>query len=94
MIVQDPVWEQSFPPIDGVTVALADARGAGARPVRLQPAEVEERRAHNEERLRTLRADFLRLGLDPVLVDDAGPAAVHATMLHWANARFAGRGTL
>jgi len=94
VIVQDPVWEQSFPPIDGVMVALADARGAGARPVRLQPAEVEVRRAHNKDRLRTLRADFLRLGLDPVLVDDASPAAVHATMLDWANARFAGRGTL
>ena len=94
VIVQDPVWEQSFPPIDGVMVALADARGDGARPVRLQRAEVEERRAHNEARLRTLRSDFLRLGLDPVVVDDAHPSAVHATLLDWANGRLSGRGSL
>jgi len=94
VIVQDPVWEQSFPPIGRVMVTLADARGGAMRRVRLHPDEVEERRVHNEQRLRTLRDDFLRLGLDPVVVGDADPPAVHAILLDWANARFAGRGTL
>jgi uncharacterized protein (DUF58 family) len=93
VIVQDRVWEQSFPQIDGVLVPLSDARGAETRRVRLQPHEVAERRRANEERLKTLHSDFIRLGLDPVLVDDDAPAAVHGALLEWANLRLAGRGS-
>ena len=94
VIVQDPLWEQSFPAIDGVVVSLADARGAGTRRVRLQPREVEERRRSNEARLVALQRDFIRLGLDPVLVGDADERAVHGVLLDWAQARLAGRGSL
>jgi hypothetical protein len=93
LIVQDPVWEQSFPQIAGVVVSLSDARGARPRRVRLQPHEVEERRRFNELRLATLRRDFLRLDLDPVLVGDEAAEAVQAVLLEWANSRVAGRGS-
>jgi uncharacterized protein (DUF58 family) len=93
VIVQDPTWEQSFPPIDGVVVSFGNALGAGRRRVRLSASEVDDRRALNEARLQTLRHDFLRLGLDPILVGDSEPERVHATLLEWANARLvAGRG--
>jgi hypothetical protein len=93
VVVQDPLWEQSFPQIDGVVVSLADARGTGTRRVRLQPREVEERRRFNELRLATLRRDFLRLDLDPVLVGEEAAEVVHTVLLEWANARVAGRGS-
>lgn len=82
VIVQDPVWEQSFPDIGGVLVTLA----AGAR-VRLSPAEVAERRRANEERLEQLRSDFARLGLDSILVGSSDHAVVHRLFLDWAHAR-------
>jgi hypothetical protein len=94
VIVQDPVWEQSFPPIDGVVMSLADARGGSPRQVRLDAREVEERRALNETRLELLRRDFMRLGLDSVLINDGADNAVHTALLEWAQARLgAGRGT-
>jgi hypothetical protein len=94
VIVQDPVWEQSFPQIDGVVMSVGDARGASPRPVRLEAREVEERRRANSARLERLQRDFVRLGLDPVLIGDDAPDAVHEVLLEWAQARVgAGRGT-
>jgi hypothetical protein len=94
VIVQDPVWEQSFPPIEGVVMSLADARGMSPRQVRLDAREVEERRALNEARLELLRRDFERLGLDSVFINDGEDGAVHTALLEWAQARLgAGRGT-
>jgi hypothetical protein len=93
VIVQDPTWEQSFPRIDGVLVSLGNAHGDDRRHVRLSGSEVEERCRLNETRLQTLRHDFLRLGLDPILVGEAEPERVHATLLAWAQSRLAaGRG--
>jgi uncharacterized protein (DUF58 family) len=91
VIVQDPVWEQSFPQIDGVLVSLADARGGGTRRVRLDADEVAARRAENEARLAALRSGFLRLDLDPVLLSDDTEAAVHGTLLAWTHTRSGGK---
>ena len=94
VIVQDPTWEQSFPQIDGVVVALADARGAAPAAVRL--GAPRSRSGVPTTRHGSRPAARLRpLGLDPVLVDDADDrAAVHATLLDWANAALRhGRGT-
>jgi hypothetical protein len=90
-VIQDPVWEQSFPQIDGVLVALGDAAGAHTHRVRLGRDEVAARRAANEARLDTIRREFLRLGLDPVVVSVDEPAAVHATLLDWTQARLSAR---
>ena len=46
-------------------------------------------------RLASLRADLVRLDLEPVLVGSADPADVHATFLDWAHDRLAvARGAL
>jgi hypothetical protein len=87
VIVQDPVWEQSFPRIDGVLVQLADAQGRSSRHVRLHSAEVERRRRSNEERLTALTREFRQLGLDPVVVGENAPDRVHARMLEWSQSR-------
>ncbi len=94
VIVQDPVWEQSFPQIDGVAMSLGDARGTRGRVVRLDAREVELRRSLNEARLDRLQRDFVRLGLDPVVIGHDTHDEIHATLLEWADARAgAGRGT-
>jgi hypothetical protein len=62
--------------------------------VRLERREVEARRSFNEARLERLQRDFVRLGLDSVVIDDDADAVVHATLLEWSDARVgAGRGT-
>jgi uncharacterized protein (DUF58 family) len=87
VIIQDPVWEQSFPQIDGVLISLADARRGRARRVRLDADEVAARRAENEARLAALQHGFLRLDLDPVLVSHHDESLVHATLLAWTQTR-------
>ncbi|HVU76798.1 MAG TPA: DUF58 domain-containing protein [Gaiellaceae bacterium] len=87
VIVQDPVWEQSFPDIEGVLISLADADGGAAQRVRLGRRQVAERRAANEGRLARLRSDLVRLGLEPVLVGSADRDDVQAVFLDWAQTR-------
>lgn len=87
VIVQDPVWEQSFPPIDGVLVTLADAAGGQARRVRLGARDVTQRRRENTQRLEALQAHFARLGLDAVLVGSADPEQLAEVFLEWARLR-------
>ena len=87
VIVQDPVWEQSFPDIDGVLVTLADAQGEEPRRVRLRRQEVASRRQANEGRLASIRADFERLGLDSVVIGSADPTDVRSVLLEWAHTR-------
>jgi uncharacterized protein (DUF58 family) len=91
VVVQDPVWEQSFPPVGGLVVPFAEPGHGRVRKVRLSRREAEARREANEARLERLLADFRSLGLDPVVVGDATPAAVLAQFTTWAEARLAHR---
>src|SRR5436190_1171553 len=50
VVIQDPVWEQSFPDVAGVVVPLADPATGRVSLVRLSRREVEERRHANETR--------------------------------------------
>lgn len=91
VVVQDPLWEQSFPPVDGLVVPFAaTARGRPAK-IRLSRKETQARRQAHESRLAALLADLRSLGLDPVVIGDAAPAAVVAAFIDWAEARLANR---
>ena len=92
VIVQDPVWEQHFPAVDGVLIPLTDPRQARQSHVRLDAREVELRRESHEARLDSLRTDFLGLELDTVLIGDSSRDAVHASFVSWADSRSALRG--
>jgi hypothetical protein len=92
VIVQEPVWEQSFPPLGGVLVPIVDARDGSLLHVRMTEREAEERRAAHEERLRNLLESFGDLGLDPILISshDAGP--IRSAFLEWSERRLSMRG--
>lgn len=87
VIVQDRVWEQSFPPIDGLLLPVADPRTGKARATRLTLAEAKERQASNEARLRDLLHEFRQLEFDPVLLDTAAPEEVDLAFIRWATRR-------
>jgi hypothetical protein len=91
VVVQDPVWEQSFPVIDRLVVPFADPASGRAARVRITLEEAGVRRRANEARLAGLLADFRNLGLDPVVIGDAAPAAVLRVLTEWAEARLASR---
>jgi uncharacterized protein (DUF58 family) len=87
VVVQDPGWEQSFPQLAGIVVALADPRSGASFEVRLSAREARARREHNERRHQELVSRFAALGLDPVLLDTAAPAAIERAFLDWAARR-------
>src|SRR5262249_21020980 len=91
VVLQDPVWEQSFPPVGGLVVPFADPARGRVRKVRLSRGEAEVRREANETRLERLLAEFRSLGLDTVVVGDSSPEAVLVQFTTWAEARLANR---
>lgn len=87
VIVQDPLWEQSFPDLHGVVVPVQDPATGAVTPVRLTARDARARRTANEARLATLLARFRALQLDPVLLGTSEEAAIDATFLTWAARR-------
>lgn len=87
VVIRDPVWEQSFPPVGGVGVPVMDPRSGRVSLVRLTVREAARRRAANEERQRLLLADFAALGLDPVVLGTSEPDAIDRAFISWAELR-------
>jgi Protein of unknown function DUF58 len=87
IVIQDPVWEQSFPDVASVVVPLADPCTGRLSPVRLTAREVRERRSANEERRARLFAELEASGLDPISVDTTDPEFVLHAFLEWAESR-------
>jgi uncharacterized protein (DUF58 family) len=92
VIVQDPVWEQSFPDVSGLVIPFLDAEGGRRTLAKLTATEVEERRHENETRYRALVRSFRALAMDPVLVSSHEPRDVLLSFLTWADERLFVRG--
>jgi len=87
VVIQDPVWEQSFPDVGGVTLPLVDPEAGRVLPVHLSRKEAAARRLLNEERTGRLHDVLLGLGLDHVTITTSDRPAVHASFLAWAEGR-------
>lgn len=87
VVIQDPVWEQSFPAVAGVAVPYVAPGEARPALVRLSDTETRLRTRENEARLQWLLRRFRLHGFDPVLLGTSAPAAVDAEFLRWANRR-------
>src|ERR671919_2514908 len=87
IVIQDPVWEQSFPDVSGIVVSLRDPATGRVLPVRLKRREAEARREANEARLRELLEGFRALDLDPILVSSSERHEILAPFLEWTELR-------
>ena len=87
VVVQDPVWEASFPDVGGAVLALADPTSGRVEDVWFSPRAAHERAAAHEARLGRLLELFRRVGFDPVLVDTAEPAVIAEQFHRWAERR-------
>jgi hypothetical protein len=95
VVIQDPLWEASFPEVGPVTVPIADPATGAVRPVRVSRREARARRERNEERRRRLISWFHAFDLEPVVLESSDVASVLAAFLSWADQRmWARRGTL
>jgi uncharacterized protein (DUF58 family) len=92
VVVQDPVWEQSFPDVGGAVVPLADPASGRVDLVRITAAEASSRRGENESRLASLLFELRALDLDPVLVSSHDHRDVVLSFLGWADQRLFTRG--
>ncbi len=86
VVVQDPVWEQSFPDVDGVVLPLAGVDGR-RRLVRLAGGESARTRAEHERRRGQLLGDLRSLGIEPVQLSSDDVEHVFDAFLSWATER-------
>jgi len=94
VVIQDPVWERTFPAVGGITILYADPATGRVVPVRLSLGEAEHRREHNEARWNRLVRDFRSLGTEPVDVTTHERGGVLGAFLRWADLRMMWRGAL
>jgi uncharacterized protein (DUF58 family) len=87
VVIQDPVWEQSFPSVGPVVTPIADPSDGVVLEVRLTASEARAERARREGARAELLRLFASLGLDPVPVDRAEPESVQRAFLEWAERR-------
>jgi len=92
VVIQDPVWEQSFPPVGSVVVPVLEPATGKLKLLRLSRREAAERRRLNEERIEFLLGRFTAFGLEPVLLSSTDPDEIFRAFLAWAEQRMYGVG--
>jgi len=91
VVIQDPVWEQSFPAVGGVGVPVADPRSGAVALTRVSRRQAAALRDANRRRHAALLSRFVALGLDPVTIGTSDPAGIDAVFIEWAQERSEGR---
>lgn len=94
VVIQDPVWERSFPDVGGLSVPYADPTSSGVVPIYLTRAETERLRGEHEARYDELVRAFRSYGTEPVVIDSHDPGDVLSAFLRWADLRIMARGVL
>ncbi|HST25635.1 MAG TPA: DUF58 domain-containing protein [Gaiellaceae bacterium] len=91
VVIQDPVWEQSFPPIERLVVPFADPATGRTHRIRLGRVEAALRRRANESRLALIVSDLRAFGLEPIVVSNSTESDVLAALTAWGETRLAVR---
>ena len=87
VVIQDPVWEQSFPAVGGIGLPVVEPRSHAVALVRLSRRQATRRREANEQRLAGLLSDFEALGLHPIVLGTSDPDHVDVAFIAWAEQR-------
>jgi uncharacterized protein (DUF58 family) len=87
VVIQDPVWERSFPDVHGAALPVADPATGELSALRLSRREAAARRAANEARAEQLGRELASCGLRPVTLTTADPFAIDDAFLAWAAER-------
>jgi len=87
IVIQDPVWERSFPDVSGIVVPLRNPETGRVSNVRLRRREVEARREANEERMRELIEGFRMVDIDPIVLSSHEKSEILGPFLMWTELR-------
>ena len=87
IVIQDPVWEQSFPDVSSVAVPVADPRNGRTELIRLSRREVFDLKQRNALRLERLLSELVSLDLEPVLLGTSDPYEIDRAFVEWAELR-------
>jgi hypothetical protein len=94
VVIQDFVWERSFPDVGGISIPYADARTGRVFPVYVTARDAKRLRAAHQERWDRLVRDFRSLGCEPVAVHRADLGEILGAFLRWADLRQMWRGAI
>jgi len=87
VIVQDPVWEQSFPAIGGTLLPVADPATGRTTRILLTPHDVDMLREQHRARLVSLVRLCHSLDFDPGRLGTSEEHEIELAFLNWANRR-------
>lgn len=91
VVLQDPVWERSFPDVSGITLPMRDPATQRTSRVRFNEREIDLRRSENETRFANLVVLFERLGCDFVVPQGHDEETIHQAFREWARYRSSNR---
>jgi uncharacterized protein (DUF58 family) len=94
VMIQDRVWERSFPEVGGITVTYSDPQSGRAYPVYVTRKDAVRLRAAHEARWDGLVRDFRSLGCEPVVVHTHDLGEMLGAFLRWADLRQMWRGAI
>jgi hypothetical protein len=94
VVIQDAVWERSFPAVGGITIPYADPRTGRVYPVYVTEKDAKHLRLAHEARWDGLVRDFRSLGCEPVAVHSSNLGETLGAFLRWADLRQMWRGAV
>jgi hypothetical protein len=94
VIIQDPLWERTFPDVGGISVPYSDPARGGVSPIYVTRREAAALRREHEQRYDALIRGFRSLGLESVGVDTHDLGDMLGAFLRWADLRMMWRGAL
>jgi uncharacterized protein (DUF58 family) len=92
VVMQDPLWEASFPALSGVVVPVFDPTSGARGLVRIGRRQARGLRAANERRHADLLADLAGYGLDPIVLPSDDHDDVASAFCAWGEERSRHRG--
>jgi hypothetical protein len=94
VMIQDPVWERTFPDVGGIAVPYSGPDTGRVVPVYLSRREAARLRADHEARWDARVQEFRSLGIEPVTVHSHDNSAILSAFLRWADVRMLWRGAV
>ena len=94
VVIQDPVWERTFPDVGGIAIPYTHPRSGLVTPIHVTHREAARLRAEHERRWERLVRDFRSLGIEAVEVGSHEYADMLASFLRWADLRQMWRGAV
>ncbi len=94
VVIQDPVWERTFPDVGGITIPYAQPGTGRVVPVYVTEREAARLRDEHESRWASLVRDFRSLGIEPVEARSHEYVDLLSSFLRWADLRQMWRGSI